>query len=263
MNRIDLKFRELKRSSKKAFIAYITAGDPDLDTTEKLVIELEKSGADIIELGIPFSDPIADGPVIQAASCRALDKNANLAKIFRMVRLLRCKTEIPIVFMTYCNPVFRYGVKRFFADCNRMGVDGLIVPDMPYEESGDLLKKAKKYDVDMIFLASPTSTRKRLKDIVRKTRGFVYYVSLTGVTGARKKLPPKAMDKVRQIKSLSDKPVCLGFGVSSPSQAADVAAYADGVIIGSAIVKIIADKKDVLKRVSGFAKKMANAIHRD
>lgn len=261
MNRIDLKFKALRARKKKAFIAYITAGDPDIAVTGKLVLELEKSGADIIELGIPFSDPIADGPTIQAASYRALAKKANLVKILALVKKLRRQTDIPLVFMTYYNPILKYGLARFFASCKSVGVDGVIVPDLPVEESGEVVRLGRKTGVRTVFLVAPTSTRKRVEEIVKHSSGFIYYVSSTGVTGVRRKLPADMIKNVRLIKSMTAKPVAVGFGVSDPKQARLVAKAADGVIVGSAIVKIIAGKINPLQRTSLFTKTLAEAIH--
>lgn len=261
MNRIDKKFKELKEKSKKAFIAYITAGDPSLRMTGEVVCALERSGADIVELGIPFSDPVADGPTIQAASERALKKGVNLKKIFNMVSVLRRKSGIPIVFMTYYNPVMQYGVREFFAGCKENGVDGVIIPDLPVEESGDVVRFGRRYKIATIFLAAPTSGRKRIAYIAKYSKGFIYYVSLTGVTGARRSLPGELSSKVRKIKSLTGMPVAVGFGVSTAAQAKGVAGMADGVIVGSAIVKIIGEGKDIISRVSDFAGRLAKAVH--
>ena len=264
-NRIEKKFKELRKGKKKAFIVYVTAGDPGLSVTKKIVPALEASGADIIELGIPFSDPLADGPTIQAASHRALSKGVTLKKIFRMTGDLRRSTRIPIAFMTYFNPVLKYGIKKFVKDCKLKGVDGVIIPDLPIEEAKDLIRFAKNENISTIFLAAPTSTRRRIKMITRSSTGFVYYVSLTGVTGARRELPPEVASNVRAIKSMTGKPVAVGFGISSPGQARSVARIADGVIVGSAIVKIIAgnqkNNKALLSKVSSFSKRLARAIH--
>lgn len=264
-NRIDKRFKELRKNRKKAFIAYITAGDPRLEVTQKLVPALEAAGVDIIELGIPFSDPLADGPTIQAASQRALKNKVDLNRIFRMVKALRGETGIPIAFMTYYNPVFKYGPERFIKDCRRSGVDGVIVPDLPYEEAKELVALGKKNRVATIFLAAPTSTRRRIKDIVNASSGFIYYVSLTGVTGARKQLPPEITSKVRLIRASTKKPVCVGFGVSTAAQAKEIAKIADGVIVGSAIVKIIEknlkNDRNLINEASAFAKTLAKAIH--
>lgn len=265
MNRIDNKFKTLKKQKKKAFIAYITAGDPDLSMTKRIVLALEGAGVDIIELGIPFSDPLADGPTIQAASERALLKGVTLKKIFSLVSVLRKATDIPIAFMTYYNPVLRYGLKNFIKSCKKTGVDGFIVPDLPYEEARDLVMASKKARLAAIFLAAPTSTRARIRNIVKNSTGFIYYVSLTGVTGARKDLPAEIASNVRMIKSMTKKVVAVGFGVSSAGQAGEIAKVADGVIVGSALVKIIGkyqkNNKELLSEISKFSKILAKAIH--
>lgn len=264
-NRIDKKFKELKKNKRKAFIAYITAGDPSMAMTKKLVLALEGSGVDMVELGIPFSDPLADGPTIQAASHRALLKGANLSGIFSAVRDLRRYTQMPIVFMTYYNPVMRYGIRKFILDCGKSGVDGVIIPDLPAEEAKDLVALSKKSRVSSIFLASPTSGKKRIKNIIKNSSGFVYYVSLTGVTGVRRKLPSEVASNVRRIRSFTDKPVVVGFGISTAEQAREVSKISDGVIIGSAIVKIIEKNqnstKALLSKVVSFAKKLSKVIH--
>jgi tryptophan synthase alpha chain len=264
MNRIDAKFKELRRAGKKAFIAYITAGDPSLRGTKRLVSALEEAGVDIIELGIPFSDPLADGPTIQAASQRALKKGTNLNKVFALVRTLRKKTGIPIAFMTYYNPVLKHSLKGFVRDCVSSGVDGVIIPDLPYEEAGELIRLSRRTGLATIFLLAPTSPEARVRAVARLSRGFIYYVSLTGVTGARKTLEPEVASRCAFVKSLTGKPVAVGFGVSTPAQAGSVARIADGVIVGSAIVKVIEDKlrsKDLVRKVSTFAKSLAKAIH--
>ncbi|MCX5667762.1 MAG: tryptophan synthase subunit alpha [Candidatus Omnitrophica bacterium] len=267
MNRIDEKFRALKKQKRKAFIAYITAGDPNLSVTKKIVLSLEGAGVDIIELGVPFSDPIADGPTIQAASHRTLAGGVTLKKIFSMMGALRKATQIPIAFMTYYNPILKYGVEKFVKSCEYNGVDGVIIPDLPYEEAKDLIRCARRVKVATIFLAAPTSTKRRIKDIVKNSTGFIYYVSLTGVTGPRKKLPPEVASNVRTIKFMTRKPVAVGFGISAPGQARSIARIADGVIVGSAIVKIIADNqknnKALISKVSNFAINLAGAIHSD
>ncbi len=261
MNRIDKKFKELKKRGKKAFIAYVTAGDPDLKMTVRIVLALERAGVDIIELGIPFSDPVADGPTIQAASQRALANGASLKKIFALVKGLRRKTEIPLVFMTYYNPVFKFGFEKFFRTCRGTGVDGVIVPDLPFEEADDAVRSGYKNHVAVIFLAAPTSTGPRIRTIAAKSKGFIYYVSLTGVTGARKKLPVEISSNIAAIKSMTDKPVAVGFGISDAKQARSIARVADGVIVGSAIVKIISENKDTIAGISRLARRLASAIH--
>ncbi|MFA5059874.1 MAG: tryptophan synthase subunit alpha [Candidatus Omnitrophota bacterium] len=263
MNRIDKKFKELKIGRKKAFVAFITAGDPDLKTTEKLVLEFEKSGVDLIELGVPFSDPLADGPTIQAASFRALKKKVTLKKIFELVRCIRRKSQIPICLMGYYNPVFHFGEEKFIKEASRFGVDGVIIPDLPPEEAGRLISAAQKYNVATIFFLSPTTTKKRAEKVIRASSGFIYYVSLAGVTGTRKALPKTIIKNVRAAKQLTNKPICVGFGVSNPSQVKLIGTIADGVIVGSAIVKEIernAGKKDLVKNVSRFVKKLAVSL---
>jgi tryptophan synthase alpha chain len=239
MNRIEKKFNELKRNNRKAFIAFITAGYPDLRTTARLAMEFQRSGVDILELGVPFSDPMADGPIIQAASQAALKKKVNLGGILELVKKLRRHSQIPICLMTYYNPVFCFGQERFIRLARICGVDGLIIPDLPPEEGKGLIKYAAKSGIDVICFISPTTSRQRIKYIAGISRGFIYYVSLTGVTGARKYLSTDIAGRLRLIKKYTAKPVCVGFGVSRHSQVADINRVADGVIVGSAIVKKI------------------------
>jgi len=262
-NRIDKRFKDLRRKKKKAFIVYITAGDPNMSQTERLVMELERCNVDILELGVPFSDPIADGPTIQAASQRALANNVNLKHIFALVKRVRKTTEIPIVLMTYYNPVYVYGVKRFVRDARLSGVDGVIVPDLPPEEAGELISGSKEHNFKDIFLLSPTSSKERISLVTKASKGFIYYVSLTGVTGTRKSLPKEIIANVRKIKRVSRKPVCVGFGVSTPAQARSISRIADGVIVGSAVIKKVEKnlhKKDMPKRVARFVKGLSRAV---
>lgn len=259
MNPIDKKFKELKRQKKKAFIVFITAGDPNLSATRKLILRLQDAGVDLIEIGIPFSDPLADGPTIQASSMRALRGKVTLRSIIRMVSSIKKEIRVPLVFMTYYNPVFSYGPARFVKDCKGSGISGVIVPDMPYEESGELLKISRRHKFCLIFIAAPTSTKNRLLKISTLSQGFIYFVSLTGVTGARRELPKDLIANVKRFKSLTGKPVCVGFGVSTPEQARMVAGIADGVIVGSAVIKLI-EKRD-FKKVYTFVKRLGRAIH--
>ena len=257
-------FKKLKKQRKKAFIVYITAGFPNLSATARLLPMLEKKGADLVELGIPFSDPLADGPTIQKSSHDALLKGANVKSVLRMVRNVRRKVSVPLVFMTYYNPVLKYGIKNFIRDSKKAGIDGVIVPDLPPEEAGELIKNARGADFDTIFLAAPTSTKKRLLKIAESSRGFIYYVSLTGVTGARKRLPKDIVKHVKGLKRITKKPVCVGFGISTPEQAKRVSRLADGVIVGSAFLKIIeknAGKKNAYKKAASFASSMGKAVH--
>lgn len=264
MNRIKKTFNKLRKRKKKAFIVYITAGYPSLALTEKMVLVLERAGVDIIELGVPFSDPMADGLTIQKSSEKALKAGTTLDKILKSVKNIRKKSQIPIVLMSYLNPVYHYGAKKFVKDAVRCGVDGAIFPDLPPEEAIEFEKAAKGKDFYIIFLASPTSTSSRIKAIAKHSRGFIYYVSLTGVTGARDILPSHISRNIKKIKRVTGKPVCVGFGVSNERQAQNISRVADGVIIGSAIVNIIRKyekKRSLDKTVGKFASRLAKAVH--
>ncbi len=239
MSRIDKVFSRLRDNKEKALIPYIMAGDPDLKKTEELILEIEKAGAHIIELGVPFSDPLADGPTIQKASDRSLTRGTSLRKVLSLVKRVRGRCDIPIVLMTYYNPIFRYGETRFTEDAVACGVDGVIVPDLPPEEGSRLIKAARKSGMDIIFLLAPTSTDERIKKISRLSNGFIYYVSLTGVTGMRKSLAEDLRSNLKRIKDFTDKPIVVGFGVSTPEQVAQVSRWADGVVVGSAIVNLV------------------------
>ncbi len=268
-NRIDSKFSELRGRKKKAFIAFITAGDPNLKVTEELVLSFEKAGVDIMELGVPFSDPLADGPVIQEASARAIKavgangRSPILEKIFHTVRRIRQKSQIPIALMTYYNPVFHYGEDRFVVKAKQSGVDGLIVPDLPPEEAGSLIRAAKRNHLSLVFFLSPTTTKKRMQGIVKAATGFIYYVSVTGVTGERGTLPTSLSTNVRMAKRFTKTPVCVGFGVSTAAQVRSLSRIADGVIVGSAIIKHIeknTGKKDLVKNVTRFVRKLSRDL---
>ena len=255
MNRIEKRFRELKRKNKKAFIVFITAGYPDLAVTKNLILELAKIGVDIIELGVPFSDPLADGPIIQEASQAALERKANINNILNLVRQVRKDIDTPIVLMTYYNPVFCFGEERFVRKALSCGVDGVIIPDLPPEEGRAFIRLAHKLNLDTIFFLSPTSTPRRMKLVSGVSKGFIYYVSLTGVTGPRQNLPAELMDNLRVIKKNTKKPFCVGFGISSPAQVKEICKIADGVIVGSAIIKKIKEnigKPDLVRRVGEF-----------
>lgn len=263
MNRIDRKFKELKKKKKKAFIAFITAGDPNLRATEQLVLAFEDAGVDIVELGVPFSDPLADGPTIQASSQRALEKHVNLNDILAVVKRIRRKSQIPLALMTYYNPVFHYGEKRFAKKARACGADGLIIPDLPPEEAADLIACARGNSLATIFFLAPTTTPQRMRRIVKASTGFVYYVSLTGVTGARQQLPDTMRQQVRLAKRLTAKPICVGFGVSTPAQIRTVAKAADGVIVGSAIVNEISKRaktKNLVPQVAGFVQRLVRSL---
>lgn len=262
MNRLDKKFIDLKNKNKKAFITYICTGDPDLDFTKKAVLGFDKIGVDIVELGIPFSDPIADGPTIQRASGRALRNKITISKALALVREIRKRSEIPLVFMSYFNPIFRYGLKRFAKEAASSGLDGVIVADLPFEESKALYEILKSYDIANIFLIAPTTKKERLSKILKRAEGFIYYISLTGITGARKKLSVELGKKLKFIKSLTGKPICVGFGISQALQIKKIKAFCDGVIVGSAIIDVIEkniDKKDLTKKILYFTKTLIRA----
>jgi len=241
MNRIDEKFKDLKKAGRKAFIAYISAGDPTAKITEAFVPALEKAGVDILELGVPFSDPMADGPTNQRAAERALRHNITLEDILRVIKNARQKSSIPIVLFTYFNPVFRYGVEKFAKDAGRAGVDGVLILDLPVEESGEYRRIIASYGLKIIYLLAPTSNDKRIRLICRNASGFIYYVSRTGVTGMRDAVENDVNSMVIKIKWHTHLPVVVGFGISKPSHVREVAKYADGVVVGSAIVKRIED----------------------
>ncbi len=248
--------------NKKAFIAFITAGDPDLETTEKLIYEMVNNGVDLIEIGIPFSDPIAEGVVIQEADLRALENGATTEKIFDLVAKIRPNIDIPLVFMTYCNVVYHYGYDAFFKRCQDIGVQGIIIPDLPYEEADEAIDVAVNYGVTVISMIAPTS-KQRVEMIAKKAKGFIYLVSSMGVTGARsnQSFASNLEEIVGHIKSVTDTPVAIGFGIHEPAQAKEMAAIADGVIVGSGIVNLIAENGDHADQaVYDYVKSMADAI---
>lgn len=257
MNRIEQVF-----ANGKAFIPFITAGDSNVDVTERLVLEMAKAGADLIELGIPFSDPIAEGPVIQEADIRALAAGTTTDKIFDMVRRIRKKCDVPLAFMTYMNPVFTYGTERFLQNCRDAGIDAIIVPDVPFDEREELAPFCKKYGVTLISMIAPTSNE-RIRAIAKEAEGFIYVVSSLGVTGVREKITTDVGKMVRLVKEVKDIPCAIGFGISTPEQAREMAQHADGVIVGSAIVKIIAEYgEDCVPYVTDYVRRMKEAMYR-
>ncbi|MFZ4858793.1 MAG: tryptophan synthase subunit alpha [Desulfuromonadaceae bacterium] len=238
MSRLAARFNALRADHAKALIAFVTAGDPDLATTEEIVLLLEHSGADVIELGVPFSDPMADGPTIQRSSERALNSGTTLHSILELVKRVRSRSEIPVILMGYLNPVHAYGYDRFCQDASDAGVDGVLLVDMPPEESSELTVPARLHGLDVIFLLTPTSDAERIAAVEMLGSGFVYYVTVTGVTGARTSVSAslaQELDRVQQVISL---PVMAGFGISTPEQASEVGKLADGIVVGSAIVKL-------------------------
>ena len=245
---------------KKAFIPFITCGDPDLETTEQLVYAMERAGASLIELGIPFSDPTAEGPVIQGANLRALSGGVTTDKIFDLVVKIRKNTAIPLVFMTYANVVFSYGTERFIKRAAEIGMDGLILPDVPFEEKEEFDRVCRKYGLDLISLIAPTS-HDRIRMIAKEASGFIYCVSSLGVTGTRSAITTDIGAMVSLVKEVTDVPCAVGFGISTPEQAAKMCENADGAIVGSAIVKICAEYgKDCMEKVEEYVRSMVEAI---
>ncbi|MGB5837360.1 MAG: tryptophan synthase subunit alpha [Albidovulum sp.] len=257
MTRIEKKFAALKGEGKKAFVAYIMAGDPDLETSQALMMGLPAAGVDVIELGMPFTDPMADGPTIQLAGQRALEAGQTLQKTLDMVAAFRkTDTTTPIVFMGYYNPIYSRGVDRFLADAHAAGVDGLIVVDLPPEEDAELCIPAQAAGLNFIRLATPTTDDKRLPKVLQNTSGFVYYVSITGITGAAAASAADVAPEVARIKASTDLPVIVGFGVRTPDTARDIAGVADGTVVGSAIVKMVEEGRpvpEILAFVAGLA----------
>ena len=244
----------------KAFIPFITCGDPDLETTYKSVMAAIENGADLIELGIPFSDPTAEGPVIQGANLRALSGGVTTDKIFDLVKRLRSETDIPMVFMTYANVVFSYGSGRFISICGDIGIDGLIIPDLPYEEKDEFLPYCREYGVALISLIAPTSGD-RVAMIAKEAEGFIYVVSSLGVTGTRSSIETDLSSIVDIIRENTDVPCAIGFGISTPAQAHDMAAIADGAIVGSAIIKLLEQYgKDSPEYIGSYVKSMKEAL---
>ncbi|MBR4162698.1 MAG: tryptophan synthase subunit alpha [Solobacterium sp.] len=256
MSRIKEAFQ-----NHKAFIPFITCGDPDLETTRKIVKEMVKNGADLIELGIPFSDPTAEGPVIMDADNRALSAGTTTDDILAMAKELRSEIQVPMVFMTYANVVYSYGMEKFLSKAKEAEMDGLILPDVPFEEKEEFDEMCGKYGIDLISMIAPTS-KDRIKMIAREAKGFIYIVSSLGVTGVRSSITTDIGSIVKMIKEVTDVPCAVGFGISTPEQAKKMAALSDGAIVGSAIVRMIGEKKtDAPEAVGLYVKEMAEAVH--
>ncbi len=263
MGRIEEKFVALKKEGKKAFIAYITAGDPDLRTTGMLIFALEKAGVDIIEIGVPFSDPVADGPVIQAASERALKNGITLDNIFAMIAAVRKKSGIPIVLFGYYNPILAYGNDAFAARAAASGVDGILVVDLPPEEADELRRCTDPAGLAFITLIAPTTGIERIRKMVGRASGFLYCISVTGVTGTVRPALEDIRGEMKNLRTISSLPVAVGFGISTPEQAAEVASLADGVVVGSALVKLIGAKGnsgELIPAAASFAARIRRAI---
>lgn len=255
MNRIQNAFQD-----QKVFIGFITAGDPNLDKTQEFILEMERAGAGLVEIGIPFSDPIAEGPVIQNANIRALSAGCTTDKIFSMVEELRQKTEIPLVFMAYANTLYKYGYEKFCNRCQEVGIDGMIVPDMPFEEKTELASVAKKYGLSVISMVAPTS-EKRIREIARESEGFLYVVSSLGVTGVRDNITTDVESIIRSIREVTDTPASVGFGINTKEQVHHYTSIADGAIVGSAIVKIVEQYgEDAAPKIYEYVSEMVSGL---
>ena len=255
MNKISDAFK-----NGKAFIGFITAGDPDVETSKKIMIKMAQAGCDLIEVGIPFSDPIAEGPVIQNANIRALKNNVTTDDVFDMVKEVQPQVNIPMVFMTYLNVLFKYGYDRFLQKASDAGICGVIIPDMPYEEKGELQSVAKNYGIEVVSLIAPTS-EERIKMIASDAEGFIYEVSSLGVTGIRSEIKTDLQSITQAVKQVTDVPIAIGFGINTPEQAKEFSQFADGIIVGSAIVKLIEQyKTGAPDKVYDYVKSMKDAI---
>jgi tryptophan synthase alpha chain len=244
---------------KKAFVAFLTAGDPNIKKTEEYILTMAQAGADLIEIGIPFSDPIAEGVVIQEADLRSLASGTTTDSVFECVKNVRDKVSIPLVFMTYANPVYTYGKDKFFSKCEEVGIDGIIIPDVPFEEKDEFYDYAKAHNVKLVSMVAPTSDD-RIKEIAKESEGFLYVVSSLGVTGMRNNITTDIKSMIEKVKSVTQTPAFVGFGINTPEQAREYYSYADGVIVGSAIVKIIAEKgENASDALYEYVKSMKNA----
>jgi tryptophan synthase alpha chain len=263
MSRIERRFSALRSNGGKALICYLTAGDPSLEKTREIVLGLEAAGVDCVEIGVPFSDPTADGPIIQAASHRALENGTTLSAILTMIESIRTVSEIPICLFGYYNPILSYGADRFAARAKEAGVDGILVVDLPFEEADELRRYTDPKGIDFISLIAPTTSMERVKMIAQRATGFLYYISVTGVTGTAKPQVEEVKKDVERIRKVTALPLAVGFGISTPQQAKEIAPYADGIVVGSAVVKMITENShqaDLVTVVSQYAREMKNAI---
>jgi len=263
MSRIAQTFQRLKERGEKALVAYVTAGDPDLDKTRQIIIGLKEAGVDILEIGVPFSDPTADGPVIQAAAQRALKKGTTLTGILDMIEDLRTSIDLPVVLFGYYNPIYSYGTERFADRAKEVGIDGLLVVDLPPEEALELRRETDQRGLDFISLIAPTTSEERARQIAGQARGFIYLISITGVTGTARPDSENVKRDIPRIKAYTDIPVVVGFGISTPGQAKEFAPLADGIVIGSAFVRLIdehAESPDLVSRVSSLAREIKEAM---
>ena len=262
MSRIESTFNSLKAQGEKALVIYLTAGDPSLEGTREIVLGLDAAGVDCLEIGVPFSDPTADGPIIQAASQRALRNGTTLSAILDMIETIRKVSEIPIVLFGYYNPILSYGTERFAARAQEAGVDGILIVDLPPEEAHELRQYTDPKGIDFISLIAPTTSTDRVRMIASHASGFLYYISITGVTGTAKPQVEEVAKDIKRIRTVTDLPLVVGFGISTPQQATEIAPYADGIVIGSAVVQMIeehCDKFDLVTHVTHYARQMKEA----
>jgi len=263
VKRIEKKFSSLNKKGKKALVAYLTAGYPDLRVTREIILAFDRAGVDVLELGIPFSDPTADGPIIQEASQAALKNGVTLARILDLLADLRGSTEMPVILFSYYNPIFVFGAERFARQAAAAGADGVLVVDLPVEEAEELRMSTDKAGLDFITLVAPTTGIDRTKKMVKGASGFIYYISLTGVTGSGGAVVEEIRDRISVIRKISDLPVVAGFGISNPSQAREIASVADGIVVGSAIIRLIGEharRPDLVQTVETFARSLKEAI---
>lgn len=262
-NEIWIREAFFEKKERKAFIPFVTAGDPDLETTKRMLCAMEEAGASLIEIGIPFSDPVAEGPVIQAANERALAAGATTDKLFDMVKEIREKVKVPLVFMTYLNPIFTYGTEKFMRKCQEVGIQGVIVPDLPYEEKAEIEESCERYGIVNISLIAPTS-KERIAMIAREARGFVYCVSSLGVTGVRSQIQSSVKKMVDEVHRHTDIPCAVGFGIATKEQAKEIGEIADGVIVGSAIVDMVArEGSEAEDRVRVYVEEMVHSLRKE
>jgi len=243
MTEIERKFNELKKKREKALILYFTAGFPSFEKSIEIIKKSVEKGADIIEIGIPFSDPIADGPIIQYTSSKAIENGINVDRCFEIVKISKNETNIPYLFMTYYNPVYKYGVEKFTDRCVESGISGLIIPDLPYEESYEVLKILNRKNLNLIYFLTPFTSEKRMKKIIKKANGFIYFISIAGVTGPREEIDIETINSLKKVKEITKIPVALGFGISKKEQISQIKEYIDGIIVGSFFLKKIIDEK--------------------
>jgi len=255
--RLEEKFAQLKKENKKAFIVYVPFGYPNISATKDICIALQRAGVDAIELGIPFSDPLADGPIIQKATTQALEKGANMDNFFLQVSKLKKHLKIPLVVMSYYNPIYKFGIDRFFSKLEKLGINAVLTVDLPLEEASEYIEKAKKFNLDTIFFITPTTSGQRIKKIVKYSKGFIYYISVTGITGPKTLKYLELASHIRAIKKKTSVPVCTGFGIHTKEQVKKVSSFSDGVIIGSQIVKFIEGnhkKKHFLRSLEAYVR---------